>query len=213
MNESDATEQLLTEQIRQGDEAAWRQLIAQYEGRLLAYVQTRLGRRPICEDIVQDTFLGFLTSLPYYDGRRSLESYLFSICAHKLTDYLRREGRRPAIALSALASESSRHADLPDSGRRASSIARSSERLRLEEEALVAVLRDQITYWQHRGEWTKIRCMELLFVRGRANKEVAEMLALSEQQVANYKFDFLARLRTAVRKFGPSRDIFPDLYA
>ena len=46
-------------------------------------------------------FLGFLNSLPNYDGRRPLESYLFSICAYKLTDHLRREGRRPAVPLSA----------------------------------------------------------------------------------------------------------------
>ena len=35
---------------------------------------------------------------------------------------------------------------------------------------------------------------------------------LSEQQVANYKFDFLARLRTTIRKQELSRDIFPELY-
>ena len=54
--------------------------------------------------------------------------------------------------------------------------------------------------------------MELLFVRGRANKEVATLLSVSEQQVANYKFDFLARLRNQVRKQGLPQDIFPDLY-
>ena len=43
-------------------------------------------------------------------------------------------------------------------------------------------------------------CIELLFVRGRANKDVAELLDITEQQVANFKFDFLARLRTTVKK-------------
>ncbi len=59
------------------------------------------------EDIVQETFVGFLNSLPNYDRQRPLESYLFSICAYKLTDFLRREGRRPAISLTQNASESS----------------------------------------------------------------------------------------------------------
>lgn len=212
MDSSDATEALVIEQIQQGDEAAWGHLIARYEGRLLAYVQSRLGRRAACEDIVQDTFVGFLTSLPYYDGRRSLESYLFSICAHKLTDYLRREGRRPAIPLSAVSSPSNPGPELPGSGRRASSIVRGSERRELEDAALGQSLRDQIQHWQSRGEWTKILCMELLFVRGRANKEVAQQLGLSEQQVANFKFDFLARLRNSVRRHGLSRDVFPELY-
>lgn len=212
MNQAEDTEAILTRRIQQGDETAWQQLIARYEGRLLAYVQTRLGRRAVCEDIVQDTFVGFLTSLPYYDGRRPLESYLFSICAHKLTDHLRREGRRPAIPLSAVASESSPAMELPGSGRRASSIARGGERMRMEEESLALALQAQIHYWQQRGEWIKVQCMELLFARGRANKEVASALGLSEQQVANFKFDFLARLRNSVRRLGLSRDVFPELY-
>ena len=91
---------LLVEQIRAGAPDAWNTLIAQYEGRLLSFVDSRLRRRASSEDVVQETFIGFLTSLPNYDTRRPLESYLFSIAAHKLTDYLRREGRRPALPLS-----------------------------------------------------------------------------------------------------------------
>jgi RNA polymerase sigma-70 factor (ECF subfamily) len=53
----------------------------------------------------------------------------------------------------------------------------------------------------------------LLFVRGRANKDVATLLDITEQQVANFKFDFLSRMRTLVRKKGLSEDIFPELYA
>ncbi len=45
-----------------------------------------------------------------------------------------------------------------------------------------------------------------------ANKRVAKTLDISEQQVANFKFDFLARLRTLVRRQDLSEDIFPELY-
>ena len=55
-------------------------------------------------------------------------------------------------------------------------------------------------------------CAELLFVRGWANKDVAEELGISEQQVANYKFDFIARLRTLVRDQELSQEVFPELY-
>ena len=100
MPSSKDADSLLVERIRQGEAGAWNDLIERYEGRLLAFVESRLGRRGPSEDIVQESFLGFLNSLPNYDGRRPLESYLFSICAYKLTDHLRREGRRPAIPLS-----------------------------------------------------------------------------------------------------------------
>jgi RNA polymerase sigma-70 factor (ECF subfamily) len=53
----------------------------------------------------------------------------------------------------------------------------------------------------------------LLFVRGAANKEVATLLGISEQQVANFKFDFLDRLRHLVKKQRLNEDVFPELYA
>ncbi len=37
------------------------------------------------------------------------------------------------------------------------------------------------------------------------------LLGITEQVVANYKFDFLSKLRTAVRKQGLNHDVFPEL--
>jgi len=203
---------LLVERIRRGESDAWNDLIERYEGRLLAFVESRLGRRGPSEDIVQESFLGFLNSLPNYDGRRPLESYLFSICAYKLTDHLRREGRRPAVPLSS-ASDTSGNWQVSGSARQASSIARSGERKSLEEKAIIDALAEQIDRWREKGEWTKLMCAELLFVRGWGNKDVAEELNISEQQVANYKFDFIARLRTLIKRQDLSQDVFPELYS
>ena len=122
MSGASEADRLLIRRIRQGDADAWSDLIDRYEGRLLAFVESRIGRRAASEDIVQEAFIGFLNSLPNFDGRRSLESYLFSICAYKLTDHLRREGRRPAVPLSA-GSDSSGPWQLPGRARPASSIA------------------------------------------------------------------------------------------
>jgi RNA polymerase sigma-70 factor (ECF subfamily) len=202
---------LLIERIRSGDPDAWNDLITRYEGRLLAFVESRIGHRAASEDIVQEAFIGFLNSLPNYDGRRPLESYLFSICAYKLTDYLRREGRRPAVPLSA-GPDSGGQWQLPGADRAASSIARSGERKGLEEQAVASALREQVERWQKRGDWTKMKCTELLFVRGWANKNVAVELDISEQQVANFKFDFIARMRSIIRRQGLSEDVFPELY-
>ena len=160
---------------------------------------------------MQETFIGFLTSLPNFDERRPLESYLFSIAAHKLTDHLRREGRRPTLPLSANNNSSRGDRDLPGSARAASSIMRSGERKGLESDALAGAVGEQIERWQKRGDWTKLKCIELLFVRGLVNKHVAEQLQISEQAVANYKFDFLARLRTTIRSQGLPEDMFPNL--
>lgn len=208
---------LLIDEIRKGKPDAWNQLIGEYEGRLLAFVQSRLsygkgGRRAASEDVVQETFVGFLTSLPNYDARRPLESWLFSIAAHKLTDHLRREGRRPALPLSSTDGSDGGAWDLPGTARGASSIARSGERRGIEERAIVEAIAGEVERWRSRGDWTKLQCLELLFARGMSNKRVAKTLDITEQQVANYKFDFLARLKTLVKRQELSEEVFPELY-
>ena len=212
MSDSDS---LLVQQIRSGEDDAWDELISRYEGRLLAFVESRIGRRNSAEDIVQETFIGFLNSLPNFDGKRPLESYLFSICAYKLTDHLRREGRRPTVPLLAGGSDNSSGGSGPwnveDSVRPASAIARSGERRDLEEKALLEALRDQLARWREQGEWAKLMTAELIFVRGWGNKETAEQLDLTEQHVANYKFEFIAKMKTAIRKQSLSEDVFPEL--
>ena len=211
MKRSNEIDRMLIARIRSGDTDAWTDLIARYEGRLLAFVDSRLSNRSASEDIVQEAFVGFLNSLPNYDGRRALESYLFSICAYKLTDYLRREGRRPAIPLSA-GPDSSGQWQLTGNARPASSIARSVERKRIEEDAIIEAIAAQVEKWKEKGDWTKLMCMEMLIVRGRPNKDTAEILDITEQQVANFKFDFISRLRTLIKRQGLSQEVFPELY-
>lgn len=208
MSQSDI---LLTRRIRSGEPEAWNELIARFEGRLLAYVVRRVRNRPAAEDIVQETFIGFLTSLPNYDETRPLEGYLFSIAAHKLTDHLRREGRRPTLPLVP-GSASGSSWEPAGRARGPSSILRSGERKRLEETALSEALRALIDRWRQRGDWEKICTTELLFVRGWANKDVAARLGTSEQAVANHKFELLAKLRASVRKQDLPEEVFPELY-
>src|SRR6266404_7119176 len=97
---SSESDRILVQQIRQGEARAWEHLIARYEGRLLAFVHRRLRDRSSSEDVVQESFIGFLNSLPNYDEGRELQTYLFTIASHKLTDHLRKTGRHPLKALS-----------------------------------------------------------------------------------------------------------------
>ncbi len=166
-----SSDQLLVSRIRAGEADAWSELIARFEGRLLAFVEGRLGRRSAGEDVVQETFLGFLNSLPNYEDARPLEGYLFSIAAHKLTDHLRREGRRPALPFPV--GSSGNDWEPPARGRAVSSMMRSHERRGLEQDAIVVALAEQIERLQSRGEWQKLECLELLFVRGWANRDVS----------------------------------------
>jgi RNA polymerase sigma-70 factor (ECF subfamily) len=201
----------LVGRIREGDTDAWQMLIDRYEGRLMAYTDSRIRNRATSEDIVQEAFVGFLISLPNYDGDRPLESYLFSICAYKLTDHLRREGRRPSIQMHRRDSSGGGQYEPTGSDRVASSIARSVERKQIEEAAIRDAIGEQVSRWKTSEGWTKLKAIELIFVRGLPNKEIATMLDLTEQQVANFKSDFQIRLRSIVRRMELDDGVFPEL--
>src|SRR5437773_10063434 len=159
------SDRLLIQQIRSGDSQAWTQLIARYEGRLLAFAERRLRDRSASEDVVQETFVGFLNSLPNFDDRRELQTYLFTITAHKITDQLRRLGRRPYQ--TGLESTNEILGNQVDSNQpRASSQARSHERQELETEAITRGLRQMIRQWQQKGEHLRLKVLELLLVKG-----------------------------------------------
>lgn len=194
---TDEAEQLLIQSIRSGDESAWTTFIDLYEGRLTAFVNSRIRNQAASEDIVQDSFMGFLISLPNFDDRCSIESYLFTITAHKLTDHLRREGRRPAIPL--FQSESQRYSPNEPMGRerKASSMARSGERKVAEENIIAKCIAELIQSWKQNGEYERLQCAELLLVLGWKNKDMASRLDLSEQAVANHKHFIVSKLKEA----------------
>jgi len=192
----DETDLLLVEQVRRGDADAWQECIARYEGRLLAFVDSRLRNRAASEDVVQETFMGFLISLPNYDPRTPLDSWLFSIAAHKLTDLLRREGRRPTIPLF-LPDEEGSTREPVGKARKASSMARSGERRVAEVQIIGECLRELVDHWKTTGEFERLCCMELLFVLGWSNKDVATRLGITEQAVANHKYFVVSKLKQA----------------
>src|SRR5216117_1661100 len=143
---SSDTDRLLIQQIRRGDPRAWDDLIARYEGRLLAFVDRRLHDRSASEDVVQETFVGFLHSLPNFDDSRELQTYLFTIASYKLTDHLRRTGRHPMQQVSG-GENDVLHLRL-DSHQAASSAARSHERRGLESAAVARSLAAILDQWR-----------------------------------------------------------------
>src|SRR5258708_2858125 len=154
------SDRLLIQQIRQGDARAWDSLISRYEGRLLAFVQRRLRDRAASEDVVQETFVGFLNSLPNFDDRRELQTYLFTIASHKLTDHLRRTGRHPLRNLND--SNSDLLEQQIDRQLSPSSRARDDERQELESAALTRCLGQILRDLAQRGDFVRLKVLELL---------------------------------------------------
>ncbi len=207
------SDRLLVQQIRGGGakaDSAWEELVARYEGRLRAYVRRRLRDHASTDDTVQETFIGFLNSLPSYDDKRELQTWLFTIASHKVTDHLRKSGRRPMQAGND-ADEEQMGKAADERQRPASSLARSKERVDLESEAVTRALKEVVDGFRQKGEWVRVQVLELLFVKGWPNYKVAEFLKVSEQQVANYRFAAVRKLTDAMKSAGLPTDVFPEL--
>jgi RNA polymerase sigma-70 factor, ECF subfamily len=206
-------ERLLVQTIKTGGDAgdmAYRQLIDDYEGRLRAYVRRRLHDPGTVDDVVQEVFIGFLRGVQNYDENKSLQTWLFSIASYKVTDQLRRMGRRQAhTGIDSDDETLDREADARQ--RAASSIARSQEQMDLEARAIRQGLTEIIQDFQRQGKHHRVLVLELLFVKGMPNWEVAEKLDLTEQDVANYRFAAVRKLTATMKAAGLPTDIFPEL--
>ena len=64
---------------------------------------------------------------------------------------------------------------------------------------------------ESRGDYARIKVLELLLVKGWANRDVAAFLDVSEQQVANYRFAAVKKLTEQIRDAGLPADVFPEL--
>ena len=204
------SDRLLIAQVRQNDQAAWAELDKRYRGRLAAYVRRRLKDHASVEDVVQETFIGFNNSLVNYDDKRDLQTWLFTIAAHKVTDQLRKMGRlRCQTGTDADDEVMVQSAD--DRQRVASSLARSAEQRDREETALGQALGALVRDFQSKGEWVKVMALELLYVKGWGNAEVAARLKRTEQDIANLKFQAKKRLHDHLTAANLSPAVFPEL--
>lgn len=187
---------ILIREIKAGESLAWQALVKKYQGRLLGFFKTRVADRSIHEDLVQETFVGLMVSLPNFREEEPLESYLFSIASFKLIDYYRRVGRQKTGDLASNGSgEAESFSDMPDDLRQVSSLMQSQERRDHEQAWLRKVLSEMINDWRAKGDFRRIKCLELIFVKGWPNRQVADYLRMSEPAVAGFKFQALARLR------------------
>ena len=75
-------DKLLIQEIRSGADDAWMRFVDRFSGRLQAFVRKKIRDSATVEDIVQETFIGFINSLPNFDESRPIDSFLFTICRY-----------------------------------------------------------------------------------------------------------------------------------
>lgn len=94
-----ATDIELMQALRQGSEAALRELVDRHRTRLYRLAVSLLGDGLAADDAVQETFIRLWRKARRYDPRYSVATWLCTICARRCYDELRRRRRyREAVA-------------------------------------------------------------------------------------------------------------------
>ena len=105
---NDLQEQMWIDNARQGDQAAFEQLVRLYEKRVFA-LTLRMCRNP--EDAAeasQEAFLSAWQGLAFFRGESSFATWLYRLASNACVDLLRREGRRQNAAGPSLNDEEAR---------------------------------------------------------------------------------------------------------
>ena len=89
--------------LRAGDERVFRELVERYHASLIRVALMYVRTRAVAEEVVQDTWIGVLQSLPRFEGRSSLRTWIFRILANQARSRAKREAR--SVPFSALAGD------------------------------------------------------------------------------------------------------------
>jgi len=89
-------EHQLVERCRQGDEAAFRELVDQYKGLVFALIARSVANRGRAEELAQDVFLKVHKGLPYFRGESRLSTWIYRIVVNALSQ------ERPELATVSL---------------------------------------------------------------------------------------------------------------
>lgn len=95
---TDLQEKAWVDAAREGDMAAFEQLVLTYQKRVLS-LANRMCRNPDdAAEAAQEAFLSAWQGLPFFRGDSSFSTWLYRLVSNACVDLLRREGRHQAAA-------------------------------------------------------------------------------------------------------------------
>ena len=84
---------VLLERLRAGDEKAFDELVARYDGALRRVARTFVRTSAAADDVAQETWLAAVRGLKDFEGRSSLRTWLFRILVNRARTRAKREAR------------------------------------------------------------------------------------------------------------------------
>ena len=81
-------------EVRDDSAAAFEELVARYQGRLVTVLKHQVGSRELAEDLAQDVFLRMYRARKSYEPGAKFAAWLFTIANHVAANALRTQSRR-----------------------------------------------------------------------------------------------------------------------
>ncbi len=88
-----AAEAQLLDALRAGDEAAFAELVREYQASLVRVARIYVSTQAAAEEVAQETWLGVLNGLDRFEGRSSLRTWIFRILTNIAKTRAQRDGR------------------------------------------------------------------------------------------------------------------------
>src|SRR5215218_3233310 len=98
---ADGGDAQLVARLREGDEAAFAELIDRYGATMVRVAQMYVRDRGTAEEVVQETWLAVINGIERFEGRSSLKTWLFRILTNRAKTRGQRDGR--TVPFSSLA--------------------------------------------------------------------------------------------------------------
>jgi RNA polymerase sigma-70 factor (ECF subfamily) len=98
LSAASAAEPALVERCRQGDTQAFARLVSLHEGMVLNLAARLLGDREEAKDIAQDVFLQVYRTLPRFEGRSTVRTWIYRIVVNQCCNRQRWWRRRRRAA-------------------------------------------------------------------------------------------------------------------
>lgn len=108
----------LIERARNGDDAAFNEIVRAYRKRILGTISRLIGRPEDVEDVGQEVFLRLYFSLDQLRAPEVFEPWLYRLTVNAAYDYMRKRRRRPESRMADLSELQVQHADAEAGGRR-----------------------------------------------------------------------------------------------
>jgi len=86
-----------------GDESGFDQLMREFQQSLTCFLLGYVRAPDVAEDLAEETFVELLLHKGRFRGQSTFKTYLYSVARHKAIDHLRKEKRRPTVALDDVA--------------------------------------------------------------------------------------------------------------